>query len=231
MVKSLWFEYKDAAVALRKTGMSMTVIERKLGIPRSTLSGWFKNITLTEDQRVCLMKNKQDGWLKARQHAVVSHRAAKELRLKVAKDDAIRTLEKIEINESTLDLAFAMLYFGEGAKSGGTSLASSDPTILKFVLTVLRRNYQIHTNMVRCDLHLRMDQNAQELKQYWAKILNVPIEQFKYVAHDKRSIGKATYEHYKGVCVISCGNMAIQRKLMYLYTLFCEKIAQLDMGA
>jgi len=76
-----------------------------------------------------------------------------------------------------------------------------------------------------------MDQDADMLKEYWSKELKIPIERFKYVAFDKRSIGKPTYERYKGVCVITCGNIAIQRKLIYLYTLFCEKIAELDMGA
>lgn len=231
MVKSQWFEYKEAAIALRKTGMSMTVIESKLGIPRSTLSGWFKPIVLSEAQRTNLMKNKQDGWLKARKQAVIAHKAAKEARLLKAKDAAQETLDKIEINDAILDLAFAMLYFGEGAKNGTTSLASSDPVILRFVLTVLKRNYYVTSAMIRCDLHLRMDQDAVKLRRYWAEELGVPIERFKYVAYDKRSTGKATYSHYKGVCVISVGDVAIQRKLMYLYTLFCEKIAKLDMGA
>jgi hypothetical protein len=230
-MKSKWFEYKDKALELRKAGTSMTVIERQLGIPRSTLSGWFKGVKLTEEQRVSLMMNKQDGWLKARKNAVLSHRAAKEYRLLIAKKEAIKTLGEIELTNSVLDLAFAMLYFGEGAKGDSTSLASSDPVILRFMLTVLKRNYNITPNMVRCDLHLRMDQDANELKEYWSNELRVPIERFKYVAYDKRSTGRATYERYKGVCVIYCGNIAIQRKLIYLYTLFCEKIAELDMGA
>lgn len=227
-MKSQWFEYKEAAVALRKSGMSMTVIERKLGIPRSTLSGWFKHVPLTEEQRVRLMKNRKDGWAKARQKAVESHRAQKSLRLLAAKKEALATLEQIELSNAVLDLAFAMLYFGEGAKTGVTSLASSNPVILRFVLVALARNYGITQSMVRCDLHLRMDQDADEMKKYWSNELGVPIERFKYVAFDKRTSGKPTYSHYKGVCVITCGDIAVQRKLTYLYNLFCDKVALLD---
>lgn len=230
-MKSRWSELKETAIALRMTGMSMTVIERRLGIARSTLSGWFKNIELTEEQRVSLMKNKQDGWAKARLNAVASHRAQKVMRLLHAKQEAMTTLDSIELSPAVLDLAFAMLYFGEGAKSGVTSIASSDPVILRFVLTVLRLNYQITSDMIRCDLHLRMDQDANVLKQYWSNELKLPIERFKYVAFDKRSSGKPTYDHYHGVCVVSCGNIAIQRKLMYLYNLFCDKVAELNAGA
>ncbi len=216
---------------MRQSGMSMTVIERKLGIPRSTLSGWFRKVALTEAQQEQLIANRHTGWEKARARAVESHKAQKALRLLEAKKEAIRTLEKIDITPGILDLAFAMLYLGEGAKSGKTSLASSDPKILNFVLFVLKKNYSITPDMIRCDLHLRMDQDAETIKQYWSDQLNIPLTQFKYTAYDKRSEGKKTYDRYKGVCVITCHKVAIQRKLMYLYTLFCDKVTALDLGA
>lgn len=227
---SKWYHLKEEALALRQSGMSMTVIERKLGIARSTLSGWFKDVHLTEEQRTRLMKNSQDGWKKARERAVESHRAQKALRLLEAKTKAAETLNKLVISDELLDLAFAMLYYGEGAKSGTTSIASSDPKILRFVLYVLQRNYAVTSHMIRCDLHLRMDQDADTLKRFWANELRIPFEQFKYVAFDKRSEGRPTYDHYKGVCVITCHQVAIQRKIMYLYTLFCEKIERLSAG-
>lgn len=209
----------------------MTVIERQLGIPRSTLSGWFKLVPISEEHRTRLMKNRQDGWAKARLQAVESHRAKKALRLIEAKQAALETLDRIELTNDVLDLAFAMLYLGEGAKAKVTSLASSDPKILRFMITVLRRNYNITPDMLRCDLHLRMDQNGDKLKDYWSEQLSLPLTCFKYVAYDKRTTGEPTYDHYKVVCVITCGNIAIQRKLIFLYNLFCEKVTSLDMGA
>lgn len=211
--------------------MSMTQIERKLGIPRSTLSGWFKNIELSEVQRLRLMKNKRDGWAKARERAVESHRAMKALRLLHAKKEAESTLGQLDLTDAILDIALAMLYFGEGAKTDTTAISSSDPRILKFVLFVLRRNYGVDVTKVRFDLHLRMDQDAQAVKEFWATQLKVPYSSFKYVAFDKRTEGRPTYESYRGVCVLNCGNVAIQRKLVYLYTLFCDRVAELDMGA
>jgi len=129
-----------------------------------------------------------------------------------------------------LDLAFAMLYLGEGAKNNSTSIASSDPKILRFVLYILRRNHGITAVSIRCDLHLRMDQDESSLKKYWSRELNLPLTCFRYVAIDKRSEGKATYDTYKGVCLLNCGNIAIQRKIVSLYNLFCEKVDSLDKG-
>jgi hypothetical protein len=230
-MKSKWYEYKEKVCELRSQGVSMTAIEREYGIPRSTLSGWFKNIPLSETDRLKLMKNKQDGWQKARQNAVIAHRAIKQKRLDMADKDAACTLSQLELSPETLDLALAMLYFGEGAKSRVTSIANSNPMVLRFVLSVLYKNYNVAPEDIRCDLHLRADQNGEVLKQYWSDELKLPLEQFKYVAYDKRSVGKPTFDHYKGVCVVTCYNIAIQRKLISLYNQFCLRVSEETMGA
>lgn len=206
----------------------MTTIENEFGVPRSTLSGWFKEVELTEEQRTRLMKNSLDGWKRAREIAVITHNAQKAKRIADAKISAQETLSKIDIDNSVLDLAFAMLYLGEGAKNGSTSIANSDPKVLRFVLYVLKNNYGVTSDSIRCDLHLRMDQDDTKLRLYWSEQLKLPLSCFKYTAFDKRSEGKKTFDHYKGVCVVSCGNIAIQRKVISLYNLFCEKVASLE---
>lgn len=230
-MKSKWFEYKEQVILLRKKGYSITTIEKEFSIPRSTLSGWFKSVKLTEQQRTRLMLNKRDGWKKARETAVLSHHLAKAKRLSEAKSAAQKTLDGIEINDEILDLAFSMLYFGEGAKNGLTSISSSNPIVLKFVIYVLKRNYGLTDIDIKFELHLRMDQKEKELRKYWSEALGMPIDRFGYTAYDKRSQGKKTFDNYKGVCVLRCGNIAIQRKLIFLYSMFCEKISKLEMGA
>lgn len=231
IMRSQWYEYKEAAIALRRTGMSMTLIEQKLGIPRSTLSGWFKNVLLTEAQRTKLMNNSRDGWQKARENAVKAHNQAKADRLARAKLSAEETLSKIDISNEVMDLAFAMLYLGEGAKNGTTSIANSDSKVLKFVIKVLEINYGVLPIDIKCDLHLRADQDPETIKKYWAQELGIPLQNFRKAYLDQRTVGRSTYEHYKGVCVLYCGSIAIQRKLVYLYNLFCKRITELDGGA
>jgi hypothetical protein len=230
-MKSKWFHLKEQALVMRQSGMSITTIERKLGIARSTLSGWFKEVQLSESQAERLHRNKVDGWARARVKAAESHRAKKALRLHEAKQSALETLSKIKLDGPLLELALAMLYLGEGAKSNTSSMASSDPEILKFVLAVLERNHSTPRESVRCELHLRADQSKTEIKKYWSETLHIPITNFKYVYFDQRTAGRPTYDSYKGVCVIYCGSIAIQRKLIYLYKLFCEKVAELGEGA
>jgi len=91
-MKSRWFHLKDKAIKLRKTGLSIGFIERKLGIPRSTLSSWFRDISLTSNQKRRLKQNWINGLKKARKEAVIWHSAQKELRLKDAENKADHTL-------------------------------------------------------------------------------------------------------------------------------------------
>ncbi|MFA6050764.1 MAG: hypothetical protein WC761_06270 [Candidatus Paceibacterota bacterium] len=227
-MRSQWFDKKEKAILLRKkNGHSIGYIENKLGIPRSTLSGWFKDIVLSEKQKSILESNWRAGLIEGRKKAVIWHNTQKETRLKLAGEQAESVLSKINFGDkSILDLALAMLYLGEGFKVSGTGMGNSDPLILKFFLNVLEKNYQIDRNQVHCELHLRADQNGQKMKEFWSKELNVPMERFVHTFFDKRTEGKSTYDHYKGVCVVNCGNVAIQRKLVYLSRNFCKKVIE-----
>src|SRR3989338_174851 len=232
-MKSKWYELKENAIKLRQQGFSIGKIERDLGIPRSTLSGWLKNIKLTARQKEELLQNWKNGLINARRQAVIWHNAQKAERIKEAESSAKRTLKNINLNDKNiLELALAFLYLGEGAKNNPeTALGSSNPLILKFFLSLLKNIYNIKVEKIGCELSLRADQNPDEMKKFWSHALKIPIERFKQVHLDKRTIGSKTYQHYKGVCHLRCCNVAIQRKLISIANLFCEKIIDKNLGS
>ena len=224
-------DLKQEALALRKQGLSIKTIETKLLIPRSTLSGWFKNVVLTEVQKSKLKKDWENALVKARKGSALWHNTQKNNRLEHAKQQAIDVINKIDLSSKEIfELAIAMLYLGEGSKKHSTNLGNSDPLILKFFLLGIEKIFGIDRSKIRCSLHLRADQNPLQIKKFWSNELNVPIERFMQVSIDKRTIGKPTYPHYKGVCIIECGTIAIQRKLVYLSRIFCEKIIESTRG-
>ncbi len=224
MVQSKWFQLKSKAIYFRKQGKSIRHIETFLGIPRSTLSGWFKNIKLTNSQYKSLDTKHKKALINARKIAVVWHNEQKRHRLKIAENEAEKTLLKINNKQETIELALALLYLGEGfKKSPKTGMGNSDPLIMKFFLRIMLEIYKVNIEKIRFDLHIRADQNPELIKNYWAKELNAPLHRFKSISVDKRTVGISTYSDYKGVCVIDCGNIAIQRKLVYIGRKFCEK--------
>jgi len=133
-MKSRWFELKPEAIKLRKEGFSIGKIERRLGVPRSTLSGWLKGIELSKKQKDKLMRDWRNALVKAREKAVLWHNALKEKRLKLAEEQALKIVKTIDISDKKiLELALAILYMGEGTKKKlETSIGNSDPLILKF---------------------------------------------------------------------------------------------------
>lgn len=214
---------------MRKKGFSIVKIERDLNVPRSTLSGWLKTISLTSAQKQKLSENKNKALVAGRKKAVIWHNQQKNKRLQEAKRQALNVLNNIDTkNLNITELALAILYLGEGGKSSvDTTLGSTDPLILKFFVTCLERIYNFDINRVRCELYIRADQNPDDIKRFWSRELKIPIKNFKGVYVDKRTAGSKSYNYYKGVCNIRCNNVAIKRRLLNLSRLFCEKIVNL----
>jgi hypothetical protein len=225
-MRSQWYKHKDEAIKLRRNGASLRDVEKKLNIPRSTLSYWFKDVTLSSFQKAKLFKNWQNALGKARIEAVKWHNEQKQIRLKQARTFALKTLSELNTRDTKiLEISLAMLYLGEGAKTSlGLSLGNTNSLILKFFISSLELVYGLDRKKIHCELHLRHDQNALKIKEYWSNELNIPIENFTSVAFDLRTKGSKTYFDYKGVCVLRCSNTAIQRRLMYLAEEFCNKI-------
>lgn len=225
-MRSKWFDYKDRAIQLRKRGTSIRTIETTLSIPRSTLSGWFKNVELTQTQQQKLAEDSRKALRRARKGAVAWHNQQKACRLRQAEEDAGTFLDTVAISPTTVELALAFLYLGEGAKkSPMTAMGNSDPMVLRFFITALRQCYHLSDDQFRCELHIRADQDGTALKRYWAKQLTLPIENFMSVSVDRRTANTKTYKDYKGVCVVRCGAIAIQRKLVAISRQFCQKTA------
>ena len=110
-------------------------------------------------------------------------------------------------------------------------MGNSDPLILNFFISGLQKVYQVPLADIKCELHLRADQNPNALKKYWSKTLGIPFINFGAAVTDIRTKGTATYPHYKGVCVVRCSRVAIQRKLLYIAKGFCEQIEGKSMRA
>ena len=223
---SRWADKKSQVIALRKKGASIRDIEMKLGIPRSTLSGWIKNLELTSRQKERLFRRWEQGLVTARIGAARWHNTQKATRLAEAVESASRTLREIPDDRVSLELALTMLYMGEGSKTkSGLGLGNSDPLIIRFYVSALERLYGISRQNLRAELHLRADQDAEAMKIFWSQAIGVPLSRFLYVTRDQRTSGKPTYDGYPGVCFISGGGVAIQRKIMYLARAYAEKQA------
>lgn len=223
---SKWFKIKEKAIKMRRAGNSLRDVSVALSIPKSTLSGWFKDIKLSVKHQKVLNKRHADALVKARKISAIIHKEQKIQRLKHAEDEAEKVIGSVNLNDTNIiETTLALLYLGEGfKKSSRTGMGNSDPQILKFFLWTMLNVYKLDITKIRFDLHLRADQDEMLMKKYWSEELQVPLERFTYVVKDNRTKDRATYPGYKGVCVVDCGSVAIQRKLVYIGRKFCDKV-------
>ncbi len=224
---SNWYRLKSQAIAMRKKGDSIRHIEAKLKIPKSTLSGWLRPVVLNKKARGILYRRWKQRLVATRKLAVAWHNLQKLNRLKQAESEAKNIIDKINSKDPLLlELTLAILYLGEGFKTSDTGMGNSDPMILKFFISVLSKNYKLPVSKFKCELHLRADQDPDKTKRWWSKELRIPLTNFTSASIDKRTIGSVTYPTYKGVCIVRCGSVAIQRKLMYISKMFCQKVIE-----
>lgn len=227
-MKSKWYEYKEEVIRLRREGMTYDEIKKQFNVPKSTLSNWLTNVKLSPEKLKILQNKRWISIQRARKHAVRAHNSAKEKRLSEAKEQALEVLERLNSdNIDILEISLAMLYWGEGfKKTDETAMGNSDPKLLNFFIACVEKIYSLDRSKLKPELHLRADQSPRSAKRYWAKALNIPVANFGTVSIDNRTEGRKTYAHYKGVCVLRLGSVAIQRRILYIIDLFSEKIIE-----
>ncbi len=183
-------------------------------IPKSTLSSWFKNISLPLDyyNRMKMSKYTNIKSAQAQNKILLNTRLN---RLKTKNDNIIRL-----INLDIGKIILSMLYWCEGAKypsHRGIRFGSSDPEMIRLFIVLLRTCFLLDEDKFRLTIQCRADQNTQALTVFWQNITDIPRSQTYAPQVDKRSIGIPTHKlSYKGVCVIEYLDTNLQCELQFL---------------
>jgi hypothetical protein len=206
-------EEREEARRLRRQGMSINKIAKKLGISLSSASTWCRDIPLTEEQEEALRfsNERYEAQAKGAKANVEIHREKRRLyqaegRQKAREGDA-------------LHLAGCMLYWAEGAKSRHELLfVNSDADMLVIFIKFLRESMNIPDEKLklRINCYLNNGLTQYEIEQYWLDILAVPREQLRQtIINDqpKSSQQKGRKLRY-GVCVIAVSNV---RFIQHIY--------------
>lgn len=198
----------------------------KRNIPKSTLSGWCKNVTLPKNyvDRIALLNI--NNLNKAR---LIAHEISKIKREKLLKEIANVNLPiaaKIQ-NREVAKIALAMLCLGEASRTRGSfNLGSSDPRIITLFIELLKKCFVFDLEKIRCTVQCRADQDIELLEIYWLNITKIPKRLFYKAQIDPRTEGKPTKDNnYKGVLRIDYFNTKVQIELETLAQLLYNQIA------
>lgn len=214
---------KQKAIAMRKKGMSYSQIKEKLGISKSTLSGWLYNMPLSEKR---IRELRADNPVRIERYRNTM-RAKKEARLK----EVYKKVSKDIGNLSKRDLFLAglFLYWAEGSKTtrGTVGLTNTNPTMLKFYINWLKlfgyskKDFSVH-------LHLYSDMNIKRQEKYWSRELDIPLSQFRKSYIKKTLLTSITYHNGfgQGTCTVMILNARFYEKVLmglkYIQDSFCK---------
>lgn len=175
---------KQKAIQLRKNGYSYNYISEKLGLAKSTLSYWFRDIPYIPNEEV--IRRIGEGKLKM---AITKSRQKMESTLKAkekAKED-VGVLTKRD-----LFMIGIGLYMGEGSKTTGSiRIINSDPQILQFAVQWFKKICDLRDENFSLAVHLYPDNEIEKSLMFWSKTLNIPKNQFGKTQVDKRTGKKA----------------------------------------
>ena len=220
---SQYYAFKSQAVALRKGGKTYGEIQKIIGkpIPKSTLSHWFHDILLTENQQKHINRRVFANIRRAQARAWVVNKEKRRGYIEKIRDRVNHLLNELRRKDSA-KIALTMLYLGEGSKTqrGSLMFGNSDPSIIRLFLILLRYCYDIDENKFRCTLQCRADQKIKRLEKFWSSVTGIPPSQFYKARIDPRTAGKPSRKKdYKGVCRVDYFSADIYNELKIIIEL------------
>lgn len=168
------------AINYRKCGYSYGMISQKLGLAKSTLSDWLREIPFIPNKKVI----KRVGIARMKS-AQFQHN------LKVANIKAMKELARKElggVSKRDLWLLGIGLYLGEGSKLyESIRIINSDPQIILLALKWFHDICGLSKENIRLDLHLYPDINPNQAIQFWSRLTGIPRKQFGKIQIDRRT--------------------------------------------
>lgn len=205
------FKKKQQAISLRKSGKSYSQIKQLVGVSKSTLSNWLKSMPLS-DGRIRILRD----WNEKRiENFRSTMRQKKEARL--AKIYSEEKMNILPLSERELFLAGLFLYWGEGGKTAEARLviSNTNPAVIKFFirwLSVLK----VSKDKLRIYMHLYRDMNTKKELNFWAKTLDIPLQQFQKPYIKNSALSGLTYKNgfNHGTCNAMIGDARLSERVL-----------------
>ncbi len=201
---------KEQAIKLRRDNKSYNEISRILGVPKSTLSTWFKNDDLSKKVKDLLVKQFQKKPTnKIKKLARINKEKWEKWREK-ARQEAISSFAYLKNN--TLFIAGLMLYWAEGDNKPGNPfrLSNTDPRMIKLYVKFLIETLNVPRANIRLGLILYPDLVESRCVGFWSENTNIHKSQFYKTQFIQGRHPTKRLSH--GICMVICGNRQLKEK-------------------
>lgn len=190
---------------MRKKGISIVTIARKLGVSKSSVSLWCRDIVLSDKQFEKLRKNMGLSFKYGQRIAAQVNRQKKLDAIKNADIWGRNVINKISKRE--LLLIATALYWSEGSKTDSTStlmFINSDPNMILLIKKFLVYIMGVKPEDIVCGIQINRIHEARIKKvlNFWKNLLELKYSQIRkpYFINTKTSKVYENYDDYYGVC-------------------------------
>jgi len=208
------------AKEFRKRGYSLKEISTRLGVSKSTVSTWMRDIEISEQGMKRIDRRKQIGRIKSSR----TKRIKREKKVAQLRKEARAFLRDIPMGKKYLRLLCALLFCCEGTKDtrGGIAFINSDPYLVKTFVALLRKCFDIDEKRFRVTLHLHEYHSVKKQILFWSEFTEIPPSQF-IKPYQKPHTGKRLRENYPGCASIRYYDSKLAQKLLILAQEFLQK--------
>jgi len=183
---------KEQARELRAQSWTLADIAAKLGVAKSSVSLWVRDVPFVPSARRTGGQRRPHPFHEAKLREIDELEHAGVARVGVLDDKAFL-------------VAGTALYAGEGAKTeGAVGFSNSDPRMIVFFCTWLRRFFDIDESRLRVRIYLHEGLDDKAAVAYWSVATGVPADQFGKpyravpdvgIRHNKHEYGCATVKY------------------------------------
>jgi transcriptional regulator with XRE-family HTH domain len=204
-------ERRQARQLRAKHGYSIKQIAAIVGVSRSSVSLWVRDIELTEDQHAALRERNPAYNQQLSGRAIAS---AKRRAERLAFQQEGRAFAR---RRDPVHAAGCMLYWAEGSKSrNDVQFCNSDPEMVRFFVDFLRRYFALSDKHIRLRCYLFADHatRQRDVERYWLQVTGLPhscLRRSIVNVYSKHSLKKRQNKLPYGTCrVVVCRTRVVQ---------------------
>ena len=177
---------RQQARRLRRTGLPLAEIAALLGVSKSSVSLWVRDVPFDPLPRPARGRRRSPNSLQRRKQSEID-RLLREGQARIGR-----------LSEREFLVAGVALYAGEGSKGDGSVLfTNSDPRLIAFFCSWLRHFFPIDESRLRVRLYLHQGLDLDVAIAHWSALTGIPESQFvkPYRAVPDPSIRHAKHVH------------------------------------
>ncbi len=192
---------KEICRNLRQQGYSLNYISKKVGVAKSSVSAWVRDIELT---------NEQIKKIEYQRQASTSNSETYRKRRREYQENGRE--KAVALKSDPLYAFGCALYWGEGRKNrGSVRLTNSDPQMLSFFVKFLKKYFNVSNDCftISIQYYLNNGLKLNDIEEYWCNILDLDKRALRGHTLKSKYYSNSKVKHPYGICSVGISSTEI----------------------